>query len=208
MVLLVPDDMPADGASTLQGNVDEMQALFKDWDPRVGKLLAMCKSVYKWRLCIRQSIPTWIHPSNTFVLLGDAAHATLPYLASGAGMSFEDASVIGLCLARVSSTSAAEKRKALDAYERCRKERTETIVKRGTFQQDLNHLHDGEEQRQRDEKMRLFGDIEDNWRRGVQKELPPHLGEGDDPLVWRRFGVGRWLLSYDCQKDVEEKWAR
>lgn len=33
MVLLVPDDMPA-GASTLEGNVEEMRNLFKDWDPR------------------------------------------------------------------------------------------------------------------------------------------------------------------------------
>lgn len=34
MVLLVPDDMPADGASTLEGNVEEMRALYADWDPR------------------------------------------------------------------------------------------------------------------------------------------------------------------------------
>jgi salicylate hydroxylase len=34
MVLLVPDDMPEDGPSTLAGQVDEMQDLFKDWDPR------------------------------------------------------------------------------------------------------------------------------------------------------------------------------
>jgi salicylate hydroxylase len=33
MVLLVPDNMPA-GATTLEGNVEEMRALFKDWDPR------------------------------------------------------------------------------------------------------------------------------------------------------------------------------
>jgi salicylate hydroxylase len=33
MVLLVPDDMPA-GATTLAGNVEEMRALYKDWDPR------------------------------------------------------------------------------------------------------------------------------------------------------------------------------
>lgn len=35
MVLLVPDDMPA-GATTLEGNVEEMRALYKDWDPRYG----------------------------------------------------------------------------------------------------------------------------------------------------------------------------
>jgi len=37
MVLLVPDDMPA-GAKTLAGNVEEMRALYKDWDPRYGNL--------------------------------------------------------------------------------------------------------------------------------------------------------------------------
>ena len=35
MVLLVPDDIPEDSlASTVEGNVEEMCALFKDWDPR------------------------------------------------------------------------------------------------------------------------------------------------------------------------------
>lgn len=34
MVLLVPDNMPEEGPSTLQGYVDEMQGLFKDWDAR------------------------------------------------------------------------------------------------------------------------------------------------------------------------------
>ena len=34
MVLLVPDDMPVDGPSTLAGQVDEVQNLFKDWDSR------------------------------------------------------------------------------------------------------------------------------------------------------------------------------
>jgi salicylate hydroxylase len=82
MVLLVPDDMPA-GASTLAGNVEEMRALYKDWDPRIPKLLGMCESVYKWRLCIRPGMDNWSHPSGAFTMLGDAVHATLPYLASG-----------------------------------------------------------------------------------------------------------------------------
>ncbi len=34
LVLLVPDNMPEEGPSTLQGYVDEMQGLFKDWDPK------------------------------------------------------------------------------------------------------------------------------------------------------------------------------
>ena len=34
MVLLVPDNMPEQGPSTLQGYVEEMLSLFRDWDPR------------------------------------------------------------------------------------------------------------------------------------------------------------------------------
>ncbi len=82
MVLLVPDDMPA-GESTLEGNVEEMRALYRDWDPRIGKLLGLCESVYKWRLCIREGMDQWSHESGSWTMLGDAVHATLPYLASG-----------------------------------------------------------------------------------------------------------------------------
>lgn len=69
MVLLVPDDMPADGASTLEGNVEEMRALYKDWDPRIGKLLKLCTSVYKWRLCIRLGMKSWSSPTGAFTLV-------------------------------------------------------------------------------------------------------------------------------------------
>ena len=83
MVLLVPDDMPADGASTLEGNVVEMRKLYEGWDPRIEKLLGLCESVYKWRLCIRGPMESWSHESGAWTMLGDAVHATLPYLASG-----------------------------------------------------------------------------------------------------------------------------
>ncbi|KAL4999944.1 hypothetical protein BDV10DRAFT_200409 [Aspergillus recurvatus] len=207
LVLLVPDNMPEEGPSTLQGYVDEMQGLFADWDPNIGELLALCPSVLRWRLCIRNPLDTWVHPSQMLVLLGDSAHATLPYLASGAGITVEDAAVLGECLARLTSNSLAERRKALAVYELCRKLRTETVVKRGSIQQDLNHLDDGLEQEERDAKMRAFEGVEQNWMAGERGPLPDGLKEGEDPLVWRRFGVGGWLFSYDAWEDVEEKWA-
>lgn len=49
----------------------------------IQKLLQLCDSVHKWRLCIRYGEYDWTHPSGTWVMLGDAVHATLPYLASG-----------------------------------------------------------------------------------------------------------------------------
>jgi salicylate hydroxylase len=124
MVLLVPDDMPEDGPSTLAGNVEEMRSLFTEWDPRISKLLALCENVQRWRLCIVEPLESWYHARGSFVLLGDSVHATLPYLASGAGMSFEDAAVVGECLGRLRDRSSKEKLFALNEYQVCREERT------------------------------------------------------------------------------------
>ncbi|KAL4926364.1 uncharacterized protein BDV17DRAFT_293581 [Aspergillus undulatus] len=206
LVLLVPDNMPEEGPSTLQGYVEEMKSLFAEWDPKIGKLLSLCPSVLRWRLCIRNPLSSWVHESQSFALLGDAAHATLPYLASGAGITFEDAAVLGECLSRIRSRSKSERAKALAVYEKCRKARTEAVVSRGSIQQDLNHLEDGSEQEDRDKKMRAFEMVEREFLNN-KGPLPDGLVQGEDPLVWRRFGVGEWLFGYDVWGDVEEKWS-
>ncbi|KAF1842815.1 FAD/NAD(P)-binding domain-containing protein [Cucurbitaria berberidis CBS 394.84] len=206
MVLLVPDDMPA-GANTLAGNVEEMRALYKDWDPRIPKLLNLCQSVAKWRLMIRPGLdPTWSHESAAFTILGDAAHATLPYLASGAGMSLEDGHVLGLCLARLTSKSTAEKKKVLEVYERCRRERTERVVSRGNRQQYLYHVHDGPEQQERDRQLKEFGAFNGKGKVGKAQYEAAGLRVEEDPLAWRWGGVGSWLITYICEEDVERRW--
>ncbi|KAI4613106.1 hypothetical protein J4E83_007517 [Alternaria metachromatica] len=206
MVLLVPDDMPA-GANTLAGNVEEMRALYKDWDPRIPKLLALCQEVAKWRLMIRPGLdPTWSHETGAYTILGDAAHATLPYLASGAGMSLEDGHVLGLCLGKIKSKSTAEKKRALAVYERCRRERTERVVSRGNRQQYLYHVHDGPEQEERDSTLRAFGEFNGKGRISKEQYEEKGLKVGDDPLAWRWGGVGSWLITYVCEDDVEKKW--
>lgn len=193
MVLLVPDDMPEDGPSTIAGNVEEMRSLFTDWDPRISKLLALCENVQRWRLCIVEPLESWYHPSGNFVLLGDSVHATLPYLASGAGMSFEDAAVLGECLGRLRSKSKEEKLFALRVYQECRKERTEMIVERGNLQQVLYHLDDGEEQVERDRKIRANGAAKSD----------EEMEEGE-ALVWRDPVLAPKLLGYDHLKDVSQ----
>ncbi|KAL1892611.1 hypothetical protein Sste5346_006896 [Sporothrix stenoceras] len=210
MVLLVPDDMPPEGASTATGTVDEMRALYHDWDPRISKLLSLCDDtaeVTKWRLCIRPSLePTWSHPSGALTLLGDAVHATLPYLASGAGMAVEDGGVLGLCLARLQDTSSASKQQALRIYEECRRERTERIVARGSYNQHMYHLHDGPEQEARDQRFQDFAEADRKWMSDPGFVLPVTNETGEDPFPWRYHGVGRWLLTYDMERDVLARW--
>ncbi|KAF4125871.1 salicylate hydroxylase [Geosmithia morbida] len=208
MVLLVPDDMPADGGNTLAGDIEEMRNHFADWDPRLGKMMQMCDSVLKWRLCIRPGLdPTWSHPSGSLTMLGDAVHATLPYLASGAGMALEDAGVLGICLAKVNKGSVPSKKLALEVYEASRRERTEKVVQRGTYNQWIYHLHDGPEQVERDERFKKYNESDRVWLSQENATLPKSPETGDDPFPWRYNGVGRWLLTYDMWEDVAAKWT-
>ncbi|KAL4959700.1 uncharacterized protein BDV14DRAFT_212210 [Aspergillus stella-maris] len=198
MVLLVPDDIPEDSlATTVQGNVEEMCTLFEGWDPRIEKLLKLCQSVQKWQLCIRLGDCDWTHPSGSWVMVGDAVHATLPYLASGAGMAFEDGAVLGEVLSRLPNTPSTNKSSpdflsakchALAVFEKCRKKRTQMVVNRGNTQQYLYHLHDGPEQQERDAKMQM---------------VPTPEGEC---LAWRDPGLAPKLLGYDHVVDVNQYW--
>ncbi|KAI0482030.1 FAD/NAD(P)-binding domain-containing protein [Xylariaceae sp. FL0804] len=207
MVLLVPDDMPTT-SMTLDGNVEEMQALYRDWDPRIPKILKLCQSVQKWKLCIRPTLEKWTHDSGSFTLLGDAVHATLPYLASGCGMALEDAAALGLCLGRMTDKSSSQKLRALKLYEECRRERTEKVVERGSYQQHMYHIHDGQEQQERDGRFKAFEKIDGAWL--MEPKLPSgtQLDSGDDPLPWRFHGIGSWLLTYDVGNDVDCRWAQ
>ena len=58
--------------------------------------------------------------SGGWLLIGDAAHATTPHLASGAGIGVEDAVVIAQELSKASSVDDALKRFMGRRFERCR----------------------------------------------------------------------------------------
>lgn len=145
IVLICPDDMPQ-GKGVATGDVEEMRAIFSSWDPRLKKLLSLIKECAKWRLQNHEELDQWAY--GKVVLLGDACHPTLPYLASGAAMAVEDGAVLGRLLAKISDRS--EISPVLKMYESLRKQRTTTVVKRSTYYQRIFHCPDGPEQQVRD----------------------------------------------------------
>jgi naringenin degradation protein FdeE len=54
------------------------------------------------------------------MLIGDAAHATPPHLASGAGIAIEDGLVLAQCLGELGAVASAFERFMSRRYERCR----------------------------------------------------------------------------------------
>lgn len=79
MVIIVPDELP-DNVYSAKANVNEMQDKFKGWYPEFRHMLRMVTDVNVWKLQNSIEMETWRHPNGNFALLGDACHATLPYL--------------------------------------------------------------------------------------------------------------------------------
>ena len=79
IVLICPDNLP-EMVNTAKADVREMRNFFGQWDPKLKALLSLVQETSKWRLQNSEEMPTWSHPSGKFALLGDACHATLPYL--------------------------------------------------------------------------------------------------------------------------------
>jgi salicylate hydroxylase len=91
------------------------------WAPAVRRLLAAPERWQKWALYDREPSTWWGRGPVT--LLGDAAHPMLPFLAQGASMAIEDASI----LAREFARSPADHDAALRNYETARRPRTARV---------------------------------------------------------------------------------
>ncbi len=74
-----------------------------------------------WVLCDRDPVENWV--DGRAVVLGDAAHPTLQYMAQGACMAMEDA----VCLAHVLADHAGAHETALEEYRRQRVLRTARV---------------------------------------------------------------------------------
>ncbi len=70
-------------------NGDEPKSFFKNASKNLRSVLALPNQFSKWQSAYLSPLKHWHQGSIT--LIGDAAHATLPYLAQGAAMALEDA---------------------------------------------------------------------------------------------------------------------
>ena len=93
---------------------------FADAAGPLAELLAAVPSWIKFAAADRQPSLSWTN--GRIALIGDAAHASLPYLAQGAAMAAEDACVLAQCLAANSGITMA-----LADYARLRQPRTARI---------------------------------------------------------------------------------
>lgn len=131
----VEDDSWKDDSWTVKRPWEEMQADFKGWHGMIQALIdaADRDSCYRWALNNRTPVDNWTEGRT--VLMGDAAHPTLPYMAQGAAMAFEDGAVLARAFAAESSVPDA-----LALFERNRVPRTSKIVNESSANRKLFHM--------------------------------------------------------------------
>ncbi|KAJ5832495.1 FAD binding domain containing protein [Penicillium riverlandense] len=190
IVLIIPDDLP-EGVNVASADVEEMRESFRGFDPTLVELLEHVDNTLKWRLQDSVKMERWSHPDYKFVLLGDACHATLPYLAQGAAQAIEDGAVIGALFSKLPRSNFRRLvPDILKIYEHLRKERTAKVVQKSADFRVVFHMEDGPGQEERD--------------RILLHEQPGK----DFPFLFADPELQEFLFGYDVMKEVDHAWGR
>jgi len=159
---------------TRECDLSELTTTYAGWHPDLLRLFPCSARWYKWALYDRDPLERW--SKGRVTLLGDSAHAMLPYLAQGAAMAIEDACVLSAAIAR----HADDLDKALLAYERVRVPRARAAVLGSRERARENHL----------------ASPWARFKRDVKFALREHFGR--DKTVFQTA----WLYGYDVSREL------
>jgi salicylate hydroxylase len=139
IVAVVPGTWNRPGWSAV-GDGNELRSAFAS--PRwPGPARMMITAVDDWRRFALFTVPDageWTQ--GAIGLLGDSAHAMLPFAAQGAGMAIEDAAVLARCLAEAQNDSGPAIAAALERYAGERRPRVARIQRTAKRNGMIYHL--------------------------------------------------------------------
>ena len=121
----------------------ELSDDYAGWHPMVRAVIDAVDrdQCFRWALNRRAPVQRW--STNRVSLLGDAVHATLPYMAQGAAMAIEDAAVLARALDLDLPLHGQ-----LAVYHRHRGPRTARVIRESDEMGELYHIADADTMRQ------------------------------------------------------------
>jgi salicylate hydroxylase len=134
IVAHVDSDAWTEESWTRECGVAEVTTAYAAWNSALTRIYPCSTRWYKWALYDRDPLPRWSKGRAT--LLGDSAHAMLPYLGQGAAMAVEDGYVLAAMIARYGEDLG----EALIAYEQMRAPRAKATVLGSRARAKENHL--------------------------------------------------------------------
>lgn len=137
MVAIVPGTWNRPGWSA-DGDPLEIRSAFtsRQWQAPARMMIGAVASWRKWALFTVSHSGNW--SSGPVTLLGDAAHAMLPFAAQGAAMAIEDAAVLAKCLAGSGDDAAIPA--ALKRYAGLRRARVARVQRMARLNGKIYHL--------------------------------------------------------------------
>jgi salicylate hydroxylase len=139
VVAVVPGQWNRPGWSE-PGDGNQIKAAFvaAGWHAIPRMLISAVDGWRKWALFTVPAGGQWA--DGAVALLGDAAHAMLPFAAQGAAMAIEDAAVLAKCLSEKSGEGAAAPSAALKRYVRLRRPRVARVQRSARQAGRIYHL--------------------------------------------------------------------
>jgi salicylate hydroxylase len=135
LVAVVESKTPESESWTATGARERALKDFKRWSPVIRSIIEKAPVLNRWALFDRMPLERW--SDGRVVLMGDACHPMLPFLAQGAVMAIEDAYLLAQLVTRT-----ADLQGALQTYETQRKPRTARIQEGARSNAALFHKGD------------------------------------------------------------------
>ncbi|RFU31812.1 hypothetical protein B7463_g4514, partial [Scytalidium lignicola] len=187
-------------ATELTVPIEELRNEYKDFDPRIKRVVDMIPHTSRWPLMVTGPLKSWSSPRKNVVLMGDAAHSMVNHMAQGAATSMEDGAFLARCIAKVVE-GKMQVSEAVQIYEEERMPKAYHKQQVSFINGAIWQLPDGPEQRARDEAMapelegkhfirssNLYGDpqtVLDVYGYDVdihaESALSKYLNRGDEP---------------------------
>ncbi|MBD3663082.1 FAD-dependent monooxygenase [Sulfitobacter aestuariivivens] len=156
------------------GDPDDLRHAFRMFGGQVGQMLSAVRRTAVWGLHLHPVAQNW--SAQNLVLLGDAAHPTLPFLAQGANMALEDAWVLADEVAKGGEDWARR-------YQSLREARVRRVVKAAQNNAWRYHLKPGP----------------------VRSLAHLGLRAGSQLLPGRMIGAYDWLYRHDVTKGAAQR---
>jgi salicylate hydroxylase len=139
VVAVVPGQWNRPGWSE-PGDGNEIKSAFvaAGWHAMPRMLISAVDGWRKWALFTVPGGGPWT--DGAVALLGDAAHAMLPFAAQGAAMAIEDAAVLAKCIGERQNKGTAGFAAALQRYERLRRPRVTRLQRSARQAGTIYHL--------------------------------------------------------------------
>jgi salicylate hydroxylase len=138
VVAVVPGTWNRPGWSAA-GEANDIKGAFGSRWPAIARMLV--NAVDEWRRWALFTVPDFGEWSEGAVaLLGDAAHAMLPFAAQGAGLAIEDAAVLAKALGDSAGDNTAGIPAALKRYGKSRRARALRVARAARQQGRIYHL--------------------------------------------------------------------